>query len=131
MSVIPQEYRDLLEKPIIVSLATTLPNGQVQVTPVWCDFDGKYIRINTVVGRQKHKGMLANPQVTIMSLDPENPYRYLEVRGTVITMSEEGANDHIDKLAREYTGAEGYQWHQAADTRTICYVEPTKALPHG
>jgi PPOX class probable F420-dependent enzyme len=131
LSVIPQEYRDLLEKPVVVSLATVLPNGQVQVTPVWCDFDGKYIRINTVVGRQKYKAMIANPQVTIMALDPENPYRYLEVRGTVVKISEDGADDHIDKLAHDYTGAERYQWRQAADTRTICFVEPVKALPHG
>lgn len=131
MATIPQEYRDLLDKPIVVSLATRLPDGQIQVTPVWCDFDGTYIRINTVIGRQKYKAMRANSHVTIMALDSEDPYRYVEVRGSVVKISEEGADDHIDKLARDYTGAERYSWHKPGDTRTICYVEPTRVLTYG
>lgn len=131
MSSIPQDYCDLLEKPIVVSLATMLPSGQMQVSPVWCDFDGTYIRINTVVGRQKYIDMRANPQVTVMALDSENPYRYLEVRGTVAKISEDGADDHIDKLAHDYTGSERYEWRQSGDTRTICYIEPVKVHAQG
>lgn len=131
MATIPQDYRDLLEKPVVASLATLLPNGQLQVTPVWCDFDGKYVRVNTVMGRQKYKAMVANPQVAIMALDPQDPYRYLEVRGTVVKISEDGADRHIDKLAHDYTGSERYEWHKPGDTRAICYIEPIKVLVYG
>ena len=88
---IPEQYRDLLEKPIVVGLATMLPNGQPQVTPVWADFDGEHIRVNTAAGRQKQKDMAARPQVTVLAIDPSNPYRYLEVRGKVSKISKEVA----------------------------------------
>jgi len=72
---IPDDYRDLFEKPVTVSLATLLPDGHPQVTPVWCDFDGEHIRVNTAKGRQKYRDMTARPRVTVLAVDPENHYR--------------------------------------------------------
>jgi PPOX class probable F420-dependent enzyme len=131
MAAIPEGYRDLLDGPVTVSLATILPDGQPQVTPVWCDFDGTHIRVNTAAGRQKHKDMVARPRVTVLALDPANPYRYLEVRGTVARIGEEGADDHIDALAQRYLGVERYPYRNPAETRVICYIEPKRVLAQG
>lgn len=131
MATIPEGYRDLLDGPVTVSLATILPDGQPQVTPVWADFDGTYIRVNTAEGRQKHKDMVARPQVTVMAIDPANPYRYLEVRGTVARITDEGAAEHIDALAKQYLGVDRYPYHNPAETRVICYIEPKKVHAQG
>lgn len=129
MATIPEEYRDLLEKPIVVSLATILPNGQAQVTPVWRDFDGTHIRINTDARRLKYKNMLERPNVTVLAIDPANPLRYLEIRGKVTHTSTEGASEHIDKLSKEYTNGQPYS-HVPGEQRVICYIEPERVLTH-
>lgn len=131
MAEIPEAYTDLLGGPVTVSLATVLPSGQPQVTPVWCDWDGQYVRVNTAKGRQKHKDMEARPQVTVMALDPKNAGRYIEVRGTVSRITEEGADAHIDKLAHDYLGVDKYPYRNPAETRIMCYIEPTKVLAQG
>jgi len=126
---IPEDYRDLLEQPIVVSLATILPNGQPQVTPVWCDLDNGYIRVNTDARRVKYKNMLERPEVAVLAVDPRNPLRYLEIRGRVTHTSTEGASEHIDKLSKEYTNGRPYS-HLPGEQRVICYIEPVKALTH-
>lgn len=131
LATIPENYRDLLEKPVTVGLATTLPNGQPQVTPVWADFDGTYIRINTEAGRLKAKNMTERPQVAVLAIDPANPYRYLEVRGRVARSSSEGADQHIDKLAKDYMGVDTYPYHQPGQQRVIYYIEPEKVTAQG
>ncbi|HEX8996424.1 MAG TPA: PPOX class F420-dependent oxidoreductase [Ktedonobacterales bacterium] len=130
-TIIPDTYRDLLEKPVIVSLATTLPDGSVTVTPVWRDFDGSHIRINTDARRLKYQNMVQRPTVTVLAVDPENPYRYLEVRGKVTHTSAEGASEHIDKLSQDYTNVQPYPWHTDDEQRVICYIEPEKVIAHG
>ena len=131
MTQIPEQYRDLLEEPVTASLATVLPNGQPQVTPVWCDLEDGLIRVNTAAGRQKHKDMVERPQVTVMAIDPQNPYRYLEVRGRVARMEQEGADAHIDLLAKQYMGVDRYPYHDPAQTRVIAYIEPIKVSGQG
>jgi PPOX class probable F420-dependent enzyme len=103
---IPDQYRDLLDRPIVVSLASLMPDGTPQVQPVWCSFDGTHILVNTAKGRQKYHNMARRPTVTILALDPDNVVRWLEVRGTVVSETEEGANEHIDELARLYLGVD-------------------------
>lgn len=131
MAAIPDQYRDLFERPILLSLATVMPDGQPQVTPVWGDFDGTNIRINTAAGRQKHKNMAERPQVTVMLLDPENPQRYIEVRGTVASISPEGGDAHIDTLAKKYLGVESYPYRNPAETRLVCAIAPVKVAAQG
>ncbi len=97
---IPENYLDLFEKRAFAHLGTIMPDGQPQVTPVWVDFDGEYLLINTSRGRQKDRNMQERPQVTVEIQDPDNPYRYLEVRGRVAEAVEEGALDHINKMAK-------------------------------
>ncbi|MCL5743967.1 MAG: PPOX class F420-dependent oxidoreductase, partial [Acidobacteria bacterium] len=106
--VIPQNYLDLFQKKAFANLATLMPDGRPQVTPVWCDFDGKLVLVNTAKGRQKDRNMRRDPRVSLALMDPDNPYRYLEVRGRVVEMTEQGADEHIDKMAKKYLGKDKY-----------------------
>lgn len=135
---IPADYVDLLEGPIYVSLATLMPDGQPQVNVMWCGYDGKHVLINTAKGRRKERNMAARPKVTVLAVDPQNPFRYLEVRGNVVEITEAGAAEHINSLAHTYAGKDYYGGVQAADqadkeTRVICKIEPTRviAFPNG
>ena len=111
-----------------------MPDGQPQLSPVWCSFDGTYIWINTARGRQKDKNLTERPMATILAVDPDNPYRYLEVRGTVAESTEEGAVDHINQLARLYTGQSSYyggvQPAELAEkeTRVIYKIRPKRVV---
>ena len=103
-SLIPNSHRDLLDGPIIVAMATIMPDGQAQVTPVWCSYDGTHIVINVTKARQKHKSVVKCPQVTIMAFDPENQFRYIEVRGIVEEITAEGGGELMNELSLLYTG---------------------------
>lgn len=121
---IPQQYSDLLQKRAFAHLATLMPDGQPQVTPVWLDFDGNHIRINSAKGRVKDRNMRRDPRVTLTLQDPDNPYRYLEVRGRVIEIAEDGADAHIDSLAKKYLGVDTYPYRRPGESRVIYKVEP-------
>lgn len=131
MAAIPAQYRDLFARPILLSLATIMPDGQSQVTPVWGDFDGTHIRVNTAAGRQKHKNMAERPRVTVLLLDPENAQRYLEVRGTVAAITAAGGDAHIDALAQKYLGVATYPYRNPAETRVVCAIRPEKVTAQG
>ena len=100
--IISENFRDLFTKRAFANLATLMPDGRPQVTPVWCDFDGTHVLVNTAKGRQKDRNMRRDPRVAIALADPDNPYRYLEVRGRVVEITEQGANEHIDRMAKKY-----------------------------
>jgi PPOX class probable F420-dependent enzyme len=132
MATIPQEYRDLLDtRPVLVSLATVQPDGQPQVTPVWIDMEGEQLRVNTAKGRQKHINMEQRPMVTVLATDPDNAFRYIEVRGRVTRITEEGGDAHIDRLAKKYLGVDSYPYRNPAETRIVCYIEPTRVIASG
>jgi PPOX class probable F420-dependent enzyme len=103
-----------------------MPDGQPQVTPVWCDFDGSHVIVNSAKGRQKDRNMRRDPRVTLTISDPENPYRYLEVRGRVAEVTEEGAEEHIDRMAKKYLGQDKYPYRQAGEVRVLYKVAPEK-----
>ncbi len=125
MAQIPSEFNDLFEKPILFALATVMPDGQPQVTPLWGDLSNGQPRFNTAEGRQKDKNLKERPQATVMLVDPENPQRWIEVRGTV-TGTTDGADAHIDSLAKKYLGVDSYPYRNPAETRITYTVEPTK-----
>jgi PPOX class probable F420-dependent enzyme len=110
IDVIPQDYRDLLqdETRAFAHLATTMADGSPQVTTVWFDTDGELIRINTAEGRTKWRNMKARPRVAMVIADPHDPYRVMQVRGTVTGWTTQGARAHIDRLAKKYRGLESY-----------------------
>ena len=123
-AIIPEKFAQLLYKPVFVYLATIMPDGSPQVTPVWVDYDGRNILFNSAKGRVKDKNVRRDPRVTISVSDPENPYSYFEVRGRVVSMTEEGASAHIDKMAQKYLGQPKYPWARPGEQRVIYTVEP-------
>ena len=130
MSVkIPDDMLYLLEQPVVVTLVTLMEDGHPQATPVWCSWDGTHIWVNTARGRQKDLNMSARPQVTIIAIDPENAYRYLEVRGMVDEITEDGALAHINTLTKAYFGRDDFYAKQPGlrdkETRVIYKIKPT------
>ena len=101
---IPASHRDLVECPPVAALTTVTREGYPQTSVVWCDFDGQFIRVNTMRGFAKERNMRRDPRVTLLCYDPRRPLRYLEVRGSVVEMTEEGAGHHLDELASKYAG---------------------------
>ena len=124
MVTVPDGFKDLLQKKAFANLATVGADGTPQVTPVWVDYDGTHIRFNTAKGRVKDRNLRRNPAVALSILDPDNPYRYLQVRGRVADISESGADAHIDSLAKKYMGVDSYPYRNAAEKRVIYYIEP-------
>jgi len=121
---IPDKYRDLFNKRAFASLGTLMPDGRPQVTPVWVDLDGDYVIFNSAKGRQKDRNVRRDPRVALAIIDPDNPYRYLEIRGRVVEITEEGADANIDRLAEKYLGVDKYPYRQGNETRVIYKIQP-------
>ena len=130
MTQIPAAYRDLLERPIVVTIATVMADGQPQAHPIWADIVDEKIRINTVVGRAKYNNMKERPKVTILAVDTEDPYRWMEIRGEVTGESLEDGDAGIDKLSRDYVGTD-YTDHRPENTRVNLYIQPTRVVTSG
>jgi PPOX class probable F420-dependent enzyme len=125
MATIPEKYLDLLQqKKAFASLATVMPDGSPQVTPVWFDYSDGVVRVNTAKGRVKARNLKKGAPVALAIIDPDNPYRYLQIRGRVGRVSEEGAAQHIDLLAKKYLGRDKYPYGQPGEVRIMCEVEP-------
>lgn len=130
-ATIPENYLDLFRKKAFANLATVMPDGSPQVTPVWVDYDGTHVIINSARGRQKDRNMERNAHVALSIADPDNPYRYLAIRGVVDAITREGADAHIDKMARKYTGADKYTRNSPDEVRLIYRIRPTKTSHMG
>jgi PPOX class probable F420-dependent enzyme len=128
---IPDHFLDLFEKRAFAHLATLMPDGSPQVTPVWVDYDprgdgggGDYVLVNTALRRQKERNVRRNPQVALSISDPDDPYRFVQIRGTVVEITAEGAEAHIDKMAKKYQGLDVYPNHNPAWPRVILKIRP-------
>ncbi|MCW5851945.1 MAG: PPOX class F420-dependent oxidoreductase [Anaerolineae bacterium] len=126
MERIPEKYLDLFQKRSFAHFATVMPDGTPQVTPVWVDYDGQYVLVNTAKGRQKTRNIERDAKVALDILDPDNPYRWLAVRGQVAEVTEEGADDHIDKLAQRYRGVAKYPNRRPGEQRIIVKIAPLR-----
>jgi PPOX class probable F420-dependent enzyme len=129
MAGIPEKYLDLFQKRAFADLATVAPGGAPHVTPVWVDYDGRHVRFNTARGRAKARHIERDPRVALSIMDPENPYRYLEVRGRVAEVTEQGADAHIDALAKKYLGKDKYPFRQPGEVRIMVKILPEQV--HG
>jgi PPOX class probable F420-dependent enzyme len=118
-NAVPEKYQDLFQKKAFASLGTLMPDGRPQVTPVWVDFDGEHVIFNSAKGRQKDRNVRRDPRVALAIIDPDNPYRYMEIRGAVVEITEQGANDSINKLAKKYMGLDKYPYAQPGEVRVI------------
>ena len=128
---IPEEFKDLFGKVAYANIATVMPDGTPQVTPVWFDYDGNYLRVNSAKGRVKDKNMRHNKNVALSIQDPDNAYRYLAVRGKVDDITEEGADAHIDSLAKKYLGKDKYPFRGPGEVRVIYKIRPEKVSTMG
>jgi PPOX class probable F420-dependent enzyme len=131
MAALPQNVRDILDKKAFAHLATLGADGAPQITPVWVDHDGQHIRFNTARGRVKTRNLERNPRVAVAVQDPDNPYRYVQVRGRVTEVTEHGADAHIDALAKKYLGKDTYPNRRAGEVRVIVKIAPEKIQSMG
>ena len=131
MAEIPQGYRDLFDKKTFAHVATIGADGAPQVTPVWIDYDGQHIRFNTARGRVKTQNLERSPKIALSIQDPENPYRYIQVRGRVVEVTEKGADEHIDALAKKYLGQDRYPYRRPGEVRVTVKVMPEKIQSMG
>jgi PPOX class probable F420-dependent enzyme len=130
-TTIPEKFRDLLTKKAFAHLATVMPDGSPQVTPVWFDFDGSHVRINSAKGRVKDKNMRRNGRVALAIQDPDNPYRYLAIRGRVEEITEAGADAHIDSLTKKYLGQDRYPNRRPGEIRVIYRIRAERVSSMG
>ena len=124
---IPSQFLDLFQKKAFASLATVMPDGTAQVTPVWVDYDGGRVIVNSARGRRKDKNMKVGASVALAIMDPDNPYRHLQVRGRVSEVTEQGADAHIDRMAKKYLGKDKYPFRQPGEVRVIYRITPTSS----
>jgi len=130
-TVIPDKFLDLFKKKAFASLATLMPGGEPQVTPVWVDYDGRQVIVNTAAGRQKDANLQRDGRVSLAIIDPDNPYRYLEVRGRVSERTTSGADAHIDKMAKKYVDQDKYPYGTPGEVRVIYKITPEHVTSMG
>ncbi|MDE2583148.1 MAG: PPOX class F420-dependent oxidoreductase [Rhodospirillales bacterium] len=124
-ATIPDAFRDLLEqKKAFASLATVMADGSPQVTPVWFDTSAGLIRVNTAQGRVKARTMTPGARVALSIMDPDNAYRYIQIRGRVADVTGTGADAHIDALAKKYLGKDAYPFRQPGEQRVMISITP-------
>jgi PPOX class probable F420-dependent enzyme len=131
MPTVPDAYVDLFEKPSVANLATLLPTGYPHVTPVWVDYDGEHLLVNTARGRRKERNVARNPSVGVSVIDPDDFYRYLSAYGAVTDLREEGAVDHIHELSVRYTGEEYDNLDAEDGARVIIEITPEHVMASG
>lgn len=123
-SIIPETHKDLLERPLIAHLATIRPDGTPQNNPVWFEWDGREVKISHTKARQKFRNVQAHPTAALSIVDPDDPYRYLEVRAEVAGIDDDPERAFIDHLSHLYMG-QPYPFHQPGDERVIIRLRPT------
>ena len=126
---IPEEYLDLFEKQAFAHLATLMPDGRPQVTPVWVDYDGTHVLVNTARGRQKDQNLQRDGRVAVDVQDPDNAYRYLSVRGRAVELTDADADDHIDRMARKYLGQDTYPYRAPDEVQVLYRIDAERV--HG
>ena len=134
-ATIPPSHRDLVDCPPAAALTTVMADGYPQTSVVWCDFDGTFVRVNTMRGFAKERNMRRDPKVTLLCFDPRQPLRYLEIRGNVVEMTETAALEHLDALASRYAGRPVRYFGDCIPTKfaeretpVLCLIRPTHVV---
>ena len=123
-ATLSEGVKKLFREPNYGHMATLMPDGSPQVSPVWVDMDGDRILVNTAEGRVKPRNVRRDARVAISIYNQENPYSSAFIRGRVVEITHEGAEEHIDKLAKKYLGQDTYPYRQPGDKRVILVIEP-------
>jgi PPOX class probable F420-dependent enzyme len=129
--VIPEGYEDLLESTALVHVATIGPHGEPQNNPVWFGWDGEHVLFSQTKARQKYRNLQRDARVAFSMVDPDNPYRYLEIRGEVVRVEEDPNLDFINSMAKKYLGLDKYPCHQPDDERLVVFVRPEHTTQMG
>ncbi len=129
--MIPEKNADLLESTALAHVATIGPHGEPQSNPVWFGWDGKHLRFSQTTGRQKYRNVQREPRVALSIVDPNNPYRYLEIRGRVVNVEDDADLAFINSMAKKYMGQDTYPWHNPADQRMVIVIEPDHTTSMG
>jgi PPOX class probable F420-dependent enzyme len=134
-AVIPLSHADLVECPRVAALTTLMPDGSPHTSVVWCDFDGEFVRVNTMHGFQKERNMRRNPKVTLLCYDPRDDLRYLEIRGLVVEMTQDGAAAHLDAITSKYLGRPVRYFGDAVpaelsevEVPVLCRIKPLRVV---
>lgn len=128
---IPEGYRDSLESTALVHVATRGPNGEPHNNPVWLVWDGEHVKFSQTKARQKFRNLGRDPRIAFSLVDPDNPHRYLEIRGEVDRVEEDPDMDFINAMAKKHLGQDEYPFHQPGDERTVVYVAPRHTIQMG
>lgn len=131
MIELPKSHADIIQKKAFAHFATLMPDGTPQVSPVWIDEAGGYLLVNSALGRVKDKNVRNNPKVALSVCDPDNPYRMLAVRGHIVEYVTEGADEHIDKMAKKYMNLDKYPLRKPGEQRVIYKIEPDRVSTMG
>ncbi|MFW9994770.1 MAG: PPOX class F420-dependent oxidoreductase [Candidatus Odinarchaeota archaeon] len=121
---IPENYLDLFEKKAFGILATINPDGSPHASIIWVDYDGQQVMFNSITRRQKYRNIQVDPRVSLVIVDPDDNYRYMEIRGVIVEITVKGAEEFVDKLAKKYLGVDRYPHHRDGITRVIYKLNP-------
>ncbi len=121
---IPEGYEDLLESTALAHVATIGPHGEPQNNPVWFGWNGEHVMFSQTKTRQKYRNLQRDPRVAFSLVDPDNPYRYLEIRGEVDHVEEDPNLDFINSMAKKYLGLDKYPYQQPGDERVVVSMRP-------
>lgn len=122
--MVPENYRDLLDSTALAHIATIGPQGEPQTSPVWFGWDGTNVRFSQTKTRQKYRNVQRDPHIALSIVDPANPYRYIEIRGTVTRIDDDADNAFINAMAKKYLDQDVYPFHQPGDERVVVVIEP-------
>ena len=128
---LPKSHADIFDKQSFWHIATISPDGTPQSSPVWATFDGTHIKFSLTRGRQKFRNLNTNPAVALSAIDPDNSYRYLEVRGRVVSLEDDTELAFVNSMAKKYMGLDKYPNHRPGDERVVISIEPTGASSMG
>ena len=130
-SVIPEAYADLVERPVLAHVATLGPNGEPQNNPVWFDMQDGLIRFSQTTARQKYRNVQKDGRASFSIVDPENPYRYLEIRGTLDRIDPDPDYAFINLMAKKYLNEDRYPWLQPGEVRVVLHFRPEHTTQMG
>ncbi len=121
-----EKAKGLLKGKNFANVATIRKDGSPQVSPIWVDFDGTHIILNSEETRAKVKNLKRDPRVAISVFNHDNPYEYVQISGRVVEITTNGGAEGIDKMAQKYLGQEKYPWNKPSDVRVVIRIEPEK-----
>jgi PPOX class probable F420-dependent enzyme len=126
---LPQSHADLVswDTRSFAHIATIGPDGEPQSSPVWFEWDGTHIKFSLTTGRQKYRNLQRDKRVSLSILDPDDAYRYIEIRGELDEIEPDPDIKFISRMAKKYKGLDVYPWHNPSDERVVMKIKPTKA----